>query len=57
MDSVAASVIGFEPKQLNYLDLAELNGFGIWDIDSIWVRGKELEEAHRPFQKPSQWKG
>lgn len=57
VDSVAASVMGFEPKKLKYLDLAELNGFGIWDTDSIWVRGKELEEALHPFAKPSQWKG
>jgi hypothetical protein len=56
-DAVAASVMGFEPAKLKYLDLAELSGFGIWDTDSIWVRGKEIEEARRPFAKPSTWKG
>jgi hypothetical protein len=49
--------MGFESAKLKYLDLAELSGFGIWDTDSIWVRGKEIEEARRPFAKPSTWKG
>ncbi|MCW5979218.1 MAG: DUF362 domain-containing protein [Bryobacteraceae bacterium] len=56
VDAVASSVMGFAPKQLKYLDLAELNGFGIWDTGAIWVRGKEIEEAQRPFEKPSGWK-
>jgi hypothetical protein len=56
-DAVAAAVMGFDPARLKYLDLAELSGFGIWDTDSIWVRGKEIEDARRPFAKPSTWKG
>lgn len=56
VDAVAASVMGFEPAKLKYLDLAELSGFGIWDTDSIWVRGQEIEGARRPFAKPSSWK-
>lgn len=57
VDASAASVMGFDPAKLKFLDIAELSGFGIWDTDSIWVRGKEIEDAVRPFAKPSSWKG
>jgi hypothetical protein len=56
VDAVAASVMGFDPAKLKFLDMAELGGFGIWDTDSIWVRGKEIEEAQRPFARPPSWK-
>jgi len=36
--------------------MAELSGFGIRDTDSIWVRGKEIEEAQRRFARPSSWR-
>ena len=54
-DAVAASLMGFDPAKLKFLGMAELSGFGIWDTDSIWVRGKEIEEARRPFARPSSW--
>jgi uncharacterized protein (DUF362 family) len=53
VDAVAASVMGFDPTRIELLDLAELNGYGILDPDSIWVRGRKVEEALHPFKKPA----
>ena len=35
--------------------LAEHRGFGSRDVDAIWVRGNEIEQARRPFRKPAGW--
>lgn len=57
VDSVAASLMGFDPEQVPYLALAEKSGaFGVVDVDVIWTRGNEVEEARRPFRKPANWR-
>ena len=56
VDSVAASVMGFQPVDLPYLALGKKRGFGSWDPDEIWTRGNEIEEARREFKKPAGWR-
>ena len=55
VDTVAAAVMGFDPKTLPYLQKLERRGFGLADIDAIWTRGNEVEQARRVFRKPSGW--
>ncbi len=55
VDAIAATIMGFDGGDLPYLDMAELNGHGIWDPYSIWVRGQAVEDATHPFTKPSGW--
>ena len=55
VDSVAAAVMGFKPGDLPFLALGEKKGFGAWDIDEIWTRGNDVEEARREFKKPGGW--
>jgi uncharacterized protein (DUF362 family) len=56
VDAVAATLMGFQPKDLPLLGLADKNGFGIRDVDSIWTRGNSAEEATRSFRRPSAWR-
>jgi len=56
VDAVAAAVMGFKPANLPFLALAERKGFGTRDLDSIWTRGNEIEEASRNFRRPSRWR-
>jgi len=37
------------------LPMAERRGFGSRDVDAIWVRGNDIEQARRPFRKPAGW--
>ncbi len=55
-DSIAASVMGFNPADLPYLAIGEKRGFGIWNPDEIWMRGSDLEEAKKEFKKPAAWR-
>jgi uncharacterized protein (DUF362 family) len=55
VDTVASAVMGFDAKTLPYLDKLNRRGFGVTDIDSIWTRGNEVEQARRVFRKPSRW--
>jgi uncharacterized protein (DUF362 family) len=55
VDAVAAAVMGFAPGDLEVLPMAEHRGFGSRDVDAIWVRGNEIEQARRPFRKPAGW--
>jgi uncharacterized protein (DUF362 family) len=52
VDAVAAAVMGFKPASLPYLAMAEKRGFGVADPDVVWIRGNDIEEAHKEFQKP-----
>ena len=55
VDAVAAAVMGFAAGDLQVLPMAERKGFGSRDVDAIWVRGNEIEQARRPFRKPAGW--
>ena len=56
VDAVAATIMGFKVEDLPFLALGDKQGFGTSDVDSIWTRGNEVEQAQRAFKKPSRWK-
>jgi hypothetical protein len=56
VDAVAASIMGFNPSGLPFLTLGDQKGFGIFEVDSIWTRGNDIDEARRNFRKPSRWR-
>jgi hypothetical protein len=56
VDAVAAKVMGFDPAELPFLALGEKKGFGAADVDVIWTRGNEIDEAKRAFRKPGGWR-
>ncbi len=53
VDAVAATLMGFKPAELPFLTLADKRGFGTNDVDTIWTRGNELEQARRTFRRAS----
>jgi len=55
VDAVAATLMGFKVEQLPYLALAENLGYGSPRLRDIWVRCSPVEQAFRPFRKPSNW--
>ncbi|HEY2012067.1 MAG TPA: DUF362 domain-containing protein [Bryobacteraceae bacterium] len=55
VDTVAATIMGFKPAELPFLKLGEKKGFGAADIDVIWMRGNDAEDARREFKKPGGW--
>lgn len=50
-DAVAAKIMGFDPADLEYLQLAQDQGLGCADLSQIEVRGLTIEEVRRPFQR------
>ena len=50
VDAVGAGIMGLNPAEIPYMKLAWSKGYGIYDIDSIWIRGVEVEEARHPFR-------
>ncbi|RKY63005.1 MAG: hypothetical protein DRP99_04960, partial [Candidatus Latescibacterota bacterium] len=56
-EAVAAAVMGFNPRDLDYLYWAEAKGFGTFDMDRIEVVGRSIEEVRYSFKKSKGWKG
>jgi len=56
-EAVAAAVMGFNPRDLDYLYWAAAKGFGIFDMDRIEVVGRSIEEVRHDFVKSRGWKG
>jgi uncharacterized protein (DUF362 family) len=56
VDAVAAAVMGFNPAGLPFLALGDRKGFGTSELDAIWTRGNDIDEARRNFRKPSRWR-
>jgi len=52
VDSVAAAVMGFDPKSINHLAIAEANGVGTNDLARITVVGSPIDQVRREFVKP-----
>jgi uncharacterized protein (DUF362 family) len=50
VDVVGAAVMGFAPAGIRHLELAAKRGLGSIEIDLIWTRGNEIDEAKRPFR-------
>jgi uncharacterized protein (DUF362 family) len=51
-DMVAASVMGFEPREVPTFTLAQEAGLGPISLDEIEVRGAAIREVRRRFKKP-----
>ncbi|MCC6590755.1 MAG: hypothetical protein IT168_28950 [Bryobacterales bacterium] len=45
VDAVAAAVMGLKPDTVPLLQLARKRGYGDPDLDTIWIRGNEVDEA------------
>jgi hypothetical protein len=51
VDAVASAVLGARPAAVACLQLAYKRGLGTHDLDSIWTRGSEIEEAARALRE------
>jgi hypothetical protein len=51
VDAVGTAIMGFNPAKLPYLRNLARKGFGPANIDAIWTRGNEIEEARRDFRQ------
>lgn len=56
VDAVAAAIMGFNPSDQPFLTLGDRKGFGTFEIDSVWTRGSDIDEARRNFRRPSGWR-
>ncbi len=45
VDAVGAALMGLKPDAVPLLQLARKRGYGDPDLDTIWVRGNEVDEA------------
>jgi uncharacterized protein (DUF362 family) len=50
-DTVAATIMGIDPMEIEYLQLAAEQGLGCADLSHIEVVGLSLEKAQRPFHR------
>jgi uncharacterized protein (DUF362 family) len=53
VDSLAAHLMGFDPKSIGYLNFCSQDGLGQGNMDNIRVIGSTVEECRHPF-KPHQ---
>ena len=56
-EAVAAAVMGFNPRDLDYLYWAAAKGFGTFDMNWIEVVGRNIEEVRHDFVKSRGWEG
>ena len=52
VDSVAAAVMGFDPKSINHLSIAAASGVGTNDLARIDVMGSPIDEVRKAFIRP-----
>jgi uncharacterized protein (DUF362 family) len=53
VDTVAATLLGFDPQDVGYLVYASEDGYGTMDLSRITISGNAtLEEAHFPLKPP-----
>ncbi len=52
VDTVATTLLGFDPQDVGYLVYAAEDGYGTMNLSRITVVGTPLEEAHFPLQPP-----
>ena len=51
VDAVSAQLIGFNPADIEYLNLAALKGVGQWDPRRIQINGSSIAEVGTRFEK------
>ncbi len=52
VDTVAATLLGFNPADIGYLNYAAQDGYGTMDLSKTTIVGTPLEEAHFPLKPP-----
>ena len=52
-DAVAATIMGFNPWDIEHLRNSAAKGFGILDMDHITVRGDVIDNVQLTFEKPA----
>jgi uncharacterized protein (DUF362 family) len=52
VDATCARLMGFDPKQIDYLDFAAWAGVGVIDESKIELVGKPLAHLSRTFERP-----
>ena len=53
VDAVAASIMGFEPREIAYLRQAEIKGLGTADLAAITIVGDPVSASRRRFRRHS----
>ena len=53
VDAVAASIMGFEPREIAYLRQAEIMGLGTADLSAITIVGDPVSASRRRFRRHS----
>jgi uncharacterized protein (DUF362 family) len=52
VDTVAATLLGFNPQDVGYLTYAAQDGYGTMDLSSITIAGTPMAEARFPLKPP-----
>jgi len=52
VDTVCATIMGFDPARIRTITLAAEEGLGVGDLDAIQVRGVAMESVMRRFEDP-----
>jgi uncharacterized protein (DUF362 family) len=56
-DSLVSYLLGFNPWDMEFLHMAEKRQMGIRSLDSVDVRGGDVEKLRRRWAKPKSWFG
>jgi len=51
VDTVGAAVMGVNPEQIKYLNMAQEAGLGKADLDEIEIRGEKIAEVRKDFRQ------
>jgi uncharacterized protein (DUF362 family) len=54
VDTVAATLMGFDPHMIDYLELCAKKGLGTNEISDIEVPLFDLQELTKPFERAGQ---
>ena len=52
VDTVTATVLGFDPQDIGYLVYSREDGYGLGDLSQIEIVGATIEEARFPLKPP-----
>jgi uncharacterized protein (DUF362 family) len=56
-DALAANIMGYQPSDIEYLNMAAQRQMGSFDLRSADVAGDDPERLRRPWGKPRDWFG
>ena len=54
-DAVVARLLGFQPADIDFLQMGAARGLGTFDLNRIDIVGDELDRLSRPWIKPRTW--